>query len=125
MNNLQTNNYINKSNIQKIYDVLSNQNDLQMIKNYNNDQKFMYDINHDKMGDIYLSINTERYVPASYYGGYYPYGCNSPYCRRKRWWYNDSTPFVWNNATRWPKWYYSPYTYLTNWYRDSYYYGMY
>lgn len=77
--------------------------------------------------DIYLTINTERYIPNSYYDGYYsPYGCNSPYCsRRRNRWYNNITPFVWNNATRFPSWYYSPYNYINNWYTDSYYYGMY
>jgi len=76
--------------------------------------------------DLYLTVNVEKYSPYSYYGGYYyPYGCRSPYCKKRNRWYNEYTPFVWNNATRIPKWYYSPYTYINDWYRDSYYYGVY
>lgn len=63
--------------------------------------------------DLYLTVNTEKYVPEYNYR----YDCrNSPYCYKNRWY--NSTPFVWNNPTRWPKMPY--YTYIHNWYRDTY-----
>lgn len=72
--------------------------------------------------DIYLNVGIEKYIP--FYGydyGYdYGYGCLSPYCRRRSWWYNKYTPLPWNNPTRFPKWIYPPYTYLTDYYRDYY-----
>ncbi len=68
--------------------------------------------------DIYLNVDIEKYV-SDYYGNY-GYGCLSPYCRRRSWWYNKYTPLPWNNPTRFPKWIYPPYTYLTEYYRDSY-----
>lgn len=80
--------------------------------------------------DIYLSVNIDKYVPDYYgynygYNGYgynYPYSCTSPYCNRR---FGRRTPFVWNNPTRYPKWYNPMYTYLNDWYRDSYFYGLY
>lgn len=59
--------------------------------------------------DVYLTSDTEKYL-------YYP----NKYI-------NDttddpimSTPFLWNNGTRYPKWGWPYYGYLYNWYRDSY-----
>lgn len=68
--------------------------------------------------DIYLNVGIEKYLPG--YWGDYNYRCLSPYCRRRSWWYNRYTPLPWNNPTRYPKWVYPPYTYLTNYYRDYY-----
>jgi hypothetical protein len=68
--------------------------------------------------DIYLNVGIDRYVPE--YWNNYGYPCLSPYCRRRSWWYNRYTPLPWNNPTRYPKWPYPPYTYMTNYYRDSY-----
>ena len=62
--------------------------------------------------DTYLTINIEKYIP-DYWGGWGKRGL----------WYDQYTPFMWNNATRFPSWYYPPYTYIENYYRDSYRYG--
>jgi hypothetical protein len=67
--------------------------------------------------DIHLNIGIEKYIPPY---GYYGYGCLSPYCRRRSWWYNRYTPLPWNNPTRFPRWIYPPYDYLTDYYRNYY-----
>ena len=58
--------------------------------------------------DAYLSINLPSYRP------YYYNTCNSPFCRR-RWWYNNYTPFIWNNPTKYPTWTsYPPYARMSD-----------
>ena len=64
--------------------------------------------------DTHLTINIEKYIP-DYWG--YPYGGNL--------WHDQYTPFTWNNATKFPSWYYPPYTYIENYYRDYYRYPYY
>jgi hypothetical protein len=51
---------------------------------------------------------------------YYADQCLSPYCKRKWWWFNEFTPLPWGNASRTPKWYYPPYTYIQRYYDGWY-----
>jgi hypothetical protein len=55
--------------------------------------------------DTYLTVNIEKYIP-DYWG--------------RNLWYDGYTPFTWNNATRFPSWYYPPYTYIEDYYRYGY-----
>lgn len=74
---------------------------------------------------INLNVNMDKYYPDYYdylYG--YGYGCATPYCRR-RFWYNRYTPFPWNNPTKFTNWYYPPYTYWTDYFRNFYGYPVY
>lgn len=74
---------------------------------------------------INLNVNIDKYVPDHYDHKYgYGYGCATPYCR-KRFWYNRYTPFPWNNPTRLTNWYYPPYTYWTDYFRNYYGYPTY
>ena len=69
----------------------------------------------DRPEDINITINTEN-TSRDYYDGY---GCSSPHCARRSFWYGD-TPFVWNNGTRVPRWRWPYYAYIHDWFRDTY-----
>lgn len=67
--------------------------------------------------DIKVTVNLDKYEDDYYDPYYYDNGCRSYGCKRRRFWFGD-TPFIWNNATRWPK--YPYYAGIYDWYRDTY-----
>lgn len=62
----------------------------------------MIDSKNLEKDQINVTINLDKQFP---HWNYYSYP------------YSWMTPFIWNNPTRFPKWWYPPYTYITNYYR--------